>query len=375
MSANGILTVRTLKDHKSIVQALVASFRGRIADMAGDGILAEFSSALGALTCVSQIQDAIGERNAAIDPSRQMLFRIGINLGDIVSDDAQIYGDGINIAARLETLAEPGGICLSGKIHDEVQGKLDVAFQNLGQQTLKNISQPVQSFRISPGRKHPHGARPRSATVPLLSDKPSLAVLPFDAMGGDADLEAFADGLTEDIITGLSYLQSLWVIARNTVFTFKRRGIDVRTVASELGVRYVLEGSVRKAGDRLRMTAQLVEGETGHHIWAQKIDRASADLFSLQDEFTTSVVASVQTQLILIDGKARAGGERADQDASHLLGAIVAADVRTDARGAGSVEAACRAGLAGGSGLRNGRAIGVDRHLASDVHGIHSARS
>jgi adenylate cyclase len=320
MAANEEQTIRHLKSLKSAVQAVVATARGRVVDMAGDGILAEFSSALGALSCAIAIQEAIAAYNRAVEPSQCMRFRIGINLGDVVYDETTIYGDGVNIAARLEAFAEPGGICVSGKVYEETQGKLDVFFDDIGPQILKNISHPVHAFRIHPGSRRETGNTGlRSSISIMLTDKPSVAVLPFDVIAGDAELEGFADGLTEDIITGLSHLQSLWVIARNTVFTYKRRAIDVRAVARELGVQYVIEGSVRKSGDRLRMTAQLVEGDTGHHIWALKLDRAGVDLFSLQDEFTTSVVASVQTQLILIDGKTKELSAKPETDVARLL--------------------------------------------------------
>jgi adenylate cyclase len=234
-------------------------------------------------------------RNEEVPEHRRMLFRIGINLGDVIHDEARIYGDGINIAARLEGLAEPGGVLVSQAVHDQVRDRLDLAFEDLGERELKNIARPVRVYRLRTAGKSKVAPVP-GAALPM-PDKPSIAVLPFTNMSGDPDQEHFADGIAEDILTGLARLRWLFVIARNSSFTYKGRHVDVRQVGRELGVRYVLEGSVRKGGNRIRITAQLIEAETGAHLWAERYDRTLDDVFAIQDEITDNVIACIQPQV------------------------------------------------------------------------------
>jgi adenylate cyclase len=280
------------------IDPAVAECRGRIVTTAGDGMLVEFASAVEAVRCAMAVQAAMRERNAGVPADCRIEFRIGINLGDVILDEGDLYGDGVNIAARLEALAEPGGICLSGIVHDQVQGRLDCAFEDFGEPALKNIARPVRVYRVVPGppasglRAGGTPALPNSAPLPL-PDKPSIAVLPFQNMSGDPEQEYFADGIAEDVITLLSKSHGLFVIARNSTFTYKGRAVDVKTVGRELGVRYVLEGSVRKAGGRVRVTAQLIEAATGGHLWAERYDRDLSDIFAVQDEITASVSSAI----------------------------------------------------------------------------------
>jgi adenylate cyclase len=291
----GVDEVGTLQALQAIRRELadpaIAAHHGRVVKTTGDGILIEFSSVVDAVTCAVSIQRGMVARNTDIPEDKRIVFRIGINLGDIIIDDADIYGDGVNIAARLEGLADPGGIFISGGAYEQVRDKVDTAFEDMGIRALKNIARPVQVHRVSFDK--PVAARPELA----LPDKPSLAVLPFQNMSGDPEQEYFADGMVDDIITALSHVPSLIVIARNSSFTYKGRAVDIRQVGRELGVRYVLEGAVRRAGDRLRITGQLIEAETGRHIWADKFDGTLADVFELQDSVTTHVVSAVEPNL------------------------------------------------------------------------------
>src|SRR5205809_2805768 len=284
-------TVRDLKGHQAVVLPLVGQHGGRIIDTAGDGILAEFPSVIGATECALEIQAVMAARNAEVPEHRRMVFRIGINLGDVIHDETRIYGDGINVAARLEGLAEPGGVLVSRAVHDQVQDRLDLAFEDLGERELKNIARPVRVYRVRTPAELKAPSVP-GAGLPL-PDKPSIAVLPFTNMSGDSEQEHFADGIAEDILTGLARLRWLFVIARNSSFTYKGRHVDVRQVGRELGVRYVLEGSVRKGGNRIRITGQLIEAETGAHLWAERYDRALDDVFAIQDEITDSVIGCI----------------------------------------------------------------------------------
>ena len=234
----------------------------------------------------------MAERNAAIDPKRRMQFRIGINVGDVIYDEARIYGDGINVAARLEGIAEPGGICISSKVHEEINGRFDFVFEDMGEQQLKNITRPVRAYRV-----RLDGRTLAAAPALALPDKPSIAVLPFQNMSGDPEQEHFCDGLVEDIITTLSKLAGLRVIARNSTFVYKGRSVDVREAAKQLGVRYVLEGSVRKSGNRIRITAQLIDAQDGTHLWAERYDRAMDDIFAIQDEITLVLATEMQVKL------------------------------------------------------------------------------
>jgi adenylate cyclase len=295
MGQDDAATVRDLKGHQAVILPLVSRHGGRIIDTAGDGILAEFPSVIGATECAVEIQTAMAARNQDVPEPRRMLFRIGVNLGDVIHDDTRIYGDGINVAARLEALAEPGGVRISRAVHDQVRDRLDLAFEDLGEFELKNIARPVRVYRVRTPVTSTAPAGP-SAALPL-PDKPSVAVLPFLNMSGDPEQDYFADGMAEDITTALSRIRWLFVIARNSSFTYKGRVVDVRQVGRALGVRYVVEGSVRRAGERVRITAQLIEAETGRHIWADRFDGTTADLFALQDRVTAAVAGVLEPRL------------------------------------------------------------------------------
>lgn len=288
-------TVRDLKGHQAVILPLVGGHGGRIIDTAGDGILAEFPSVIGATACAVEIQRVMAARNEEVPEHRRMLFRIGINLGDVIHDEARIYGDGINVAARLEGLAEPGGVLVSQAVHDQVRDRLDLIFEDLGERELKNIARPVRVFRLRTPVESK--AAPVSGAALPLPEKPSIAVLPFSNMSGDPEQEHFADGIAEDILTGLARLRWLFVIARNSSFTYKGRHVDVRQIGREMGVRYVLEGSVRKGGNRIRITGQLIEAETGAHLWAERYDRALDDVFAVQDDITESVIGRIQPEV------------------------------------------------------------------------------
>jgi len=236
------------------------------------------------------VQHEMGGRNAAVSPDDRIEFRIGIHQGDVVVEDGDIFGDGVNVAARLEALAEPGGICVSARVQEDAAGKLDLAFEDLGDQALKNIARPVRAYRIATVAVSATAQETRALPLP---DKPSVAVLPFANLSSDTEQEFFADGIAEDVITSLSRYPSLFVIARNSSFTYKGRAVDVKQIGRELGVRYVLEGSLRKSGNRIRVTAQLVEAETGQHVWAERYDRDLADTFAVQDEITEAVTIAV----------------------------------------------------------------------------------
>jgi TolB-like protein/Flp pilus assembly protein TadD len=296
MGEDEAATVRDLKAHQAAVLPLVAQHGGRVIDTAGDGILAEFPSVIGATECAIDIQRIMAARNEHVPEHRRMLFRIGINLGDVIHDETRIYGDGINVAARLESLADPGGVLVSRAVHDQVRDRLDLTFDDLGERELKNIARPVCVYRLRTSSPSPAIAAAAEEAL-ALPGKPSIAVLPFVNMSGDPEQGHFADGIAEDIITGLSRLRWLFVIARNSSFTYKGRSVDVREVGREMGVRYVLEGSVRKAGNRIRITGQLVEAETANHLWAERYDRDLDDVFAVQDEITDSVIGCIQPQL------------------------------------------------------------------------------
>src|SRR5215813_3222830 len=253
MGADETRTVRDLKAHQAVVLPMVGRFGGRIIDTAGDGILAEFTSVVDAVECASAIQETMAKRNAEIEVERRMQYRMGINVGDVMYDDARIYGDGINVAARLESIAEPGGICISSKVYEDIRGKVQLGYEDIGEQQLKNIAHPVRVYRM-----RTTSLSPRPATILPLPEKPSIAVLPFDNLSGDPEQGYFADGMVEEIITALSRIRWLFVIARNSSFTYKGRTVDVKQVGKELGVMYVPDGSVRKAGNRIRITARAI---------------------------------------------------------------------------------------------------------------------
>jgi adenylate cyclase len=295
---------RTLADLKLLRQTLVdpriAEYRGRIVKTTGDGMLAEFASAVDAARCAVEIQLGMAQHNSGVPQDVRIEVRIGIHVGDIIFDDNDIFGDGVNIAARLEGIAKPGGVCISDDAQRQIRGKVDIAFDDMGPQTLKNITEPMRAWcmRIGDGpAAAPVKSSIETAQTLALPDKPSIAVLPFQNMSGDPEQDYFADGMVEDIITALSRFKSLFVIARNSSFTYKGRAVDIRQVGRELGVRYVLEGSVRKTGNRVRITGQLIEAATDRHLWADKFDGAIGDVFGLQDQVTSSVVGLIAPKL------------------------------------------------------------------------------
>ena len=291
-----LAALRTLR--RELIDPCIAANKGRLVKTTGDGILAEFASVIDALRCGDAVQRAVAERNAPVPGGRRIEFRIGIHQGDVLVEDGDIFGDGVNVAARLETLAEPGTICVSARVQEDAAGKLDLGFEDLGEQQLKNIARPIRVYRIGPPASGRHvGGTPAVQTALPLPEKPSIAVLPFQNMSGDAEQEYFADGMVEEIITALSRIRWLFVIARNSSFTYKGQAVDVKQVGRELGVRYVLEGSVRKGGDRVRITAQLIEAETGAHLWADRFDGLLEDVFELQDKVAFSVAGVIEPTL------------------------------------------------------------------------------
>jgi adenylate cyclase len=307
MGANEEGTLRQLKEHrKELIDPKITEHRGRIVKTSGDGMLVEFVSVVDAVRCAVDVQRGMIERNAKLPVESRIQFRVGINVGDIISDDNDIYGDGVNVAARLEALAEPGGICVSRNVHDQVRDKLSFSFEDIGEQVFKNIARSIGVHRVSLAENAPLTVVKSTAAAqkPELasSDRPSLAVLPFANMSGDPEQEYFADGISEDIITGLSKLRWFFVIARNSSFAYKGKTADVKRAARELGVRYVLEGSVRKSGNRVRITAQLIDAATGNHIWADHYDGNLTDIFALQDEITEKVVAAIEPRLLEAEG-------------------------------------------------------------------------
>ncbi len=281
---------------KAFVDPTIAAHRGRIVKTTGDGMLIEFASAVDAVRSAVEVQRRIAEQNATVPQDQRIEFRIGIHVGDIIFDENDIFGDGVNIAARLEGISEPGGVCISDDAQRQIRAKVDVAFDDVGLQTLKNIAEPMRVWSLRLDGDASSVARPSSSPVQHLAlpDKPSIAVLPFQNMSGDPEQEYFAEGMVEDIITALSRFTSLFVIARNSSFTYKGRAVDIKQVGRELGVRYVLEGSVRKAADRVRISAQLIEASTGVHLWAEKFDGALEEVFELQDAVTERVVGAIE---------------------------------------------------------------------------------
>jgi TolB-like protein/class 3 adenylate cyclase len=286
---------------KGLVDPAIASYRGRIVKTTGDGMLVEFASAVDAARCAVEVQCGMVDHNADVPQEVRLEFRIGIHIGDIIIDGNDIFGDGVNIAARLEGIAEPGGVCISDDTQRQIRTKVDFAFDDMGPQALKNISEPMRAWRMRAGEISAPaiaGHASAGAGPPLaLPDKPSIAVLPFQNMSGDPEQEYFADGTVEDIITALSRFKSLFVIARNSSFTYKGKAVDIKQVGRELGVRYVLEGSVRKVAGRVRITGQLIEAATNIHLWADKFDGELADVFDLQDKITTSVVGAIAPKI------------------------------------------------------------------------------
>jgi TolB-like protein/class 3 adenylate cyclase len=321
MAADELGTMAQLKRFRTeVIEPKIAQFQGRIVGSAGDSLLVEFASALNAVQCAVEVQVGLADQNANLPEDRRMAFRMGVNLGDVIPEDDTIHGDGVNIAARLEKLAEPGSVCIARNVYDQVKGKLAYAYADLGEQRLHNIPEPVRAYRVKPSKSSADTSPGLSTKDALpLPDKPSIAVLPFENMSSDPEQEYFADGLTEDIITALSRVSSLFVIARTSTFTYKGQPTDVKRVAKELGVRYVMEGSARRAGDRLRITAQLIDAIVGHHVWADQYDRSVADIFDIQDEITHGVAASVVTHVHLAERQAAALRPSIDLKARDLV--------------------------------------------------------
>ena len=302
MAADEEATLRTLNAYRRTISELISEHAGRIFGGAGDSVIAEFNSPVQAVRAAVAIQRALHRRNADLPGDRRMEFRIGVNLGDVMVDSDNLLGDGVNVAARLEGVAEPGGICISGAVRDQIEGKLSFSLISIGQRSLKNINRPVSVYAVDWRPEHPVAAGVLGGDL-ALPDKPSIAVLPFSNMSGDPEQEYFADGITEDITTALSHHRWFFVIARNSTFVYKGRAVDVKQVARELGVRYILEGSVRRAGQRVRISGQLIEAETGNHLWAERFDRDLADIFAIQDEITQSVVAAIEPEMLLMEGR------------------------------------------------------------------------
>ena len=338
-------TVRTLYAYRTAINDLVQQYRGRVVDTPGDNILAEFNSVVDAVNCAVEIQRELAERNAVLPENRRMQFRIGVNLGDVIEEEGRIYGDGVNIAARVEAMAEAGGICISGRAYDQVANKLGLEYENLGEHQVKNITTPIRVFRVLslPGAAvhrvvrakkavekkwrnltvaagsvvlivavavavwqfymRPPSVEPASKEKMVfpLPEKPSIAVLPFINMSGDPEQSYFSDGITEHIITSLSKVPYIFVIARNSTFAFKGKSVKIQQIAEELAVRYVLEGSVQRSDDRVRITVQLIDATTGHHLWAENYDRKSTDIFALQDEIAMKIMAELQVELTAAD--------------------------------------------------------------------------
>ncbi len=290
-------TLAALKAHrKEFIEPKIADHRGRLIKLMGDGALVEFASVIDALACAAELQSGMAERNKKVGNGPRITFRIGINLGDVIVEGEDLYGDGVNVAARLESLAEPGGICISAKVYDEVKNKLALTYEDLGEREVKNVADPIRVYLIVPERSG-EAATPEPEMDLALPEKPSIAVLPFDNMSGDPEQDFLADGITEDLITALSKIRWFFVIARNSTYTYKGKAVAVKQVAKELGVRYVLEGSVRKAGNRVRVTAQLIDASSGRHVWAERYDRQFEDIFDLQDEMTQTIVGAVEPEL------------------------------------------------------------------------------
>jgi adenylate cyclase len=354
MGEDEAATVQTLKTYREVMASLIRQHGGRVVDSPGDNLLAEFGSVVDALDCAVKIQHELKAKNSELPEQSRMEFRIGVNLGDVIEDEERIYGDGVNVAARLEGLADGGGICVSGTAYDQIAKKLPLGYEYLGEQRVKNIEKPVRVYRVlmEPeaagkviGEKRPISRHWRWAAVALivvavalaiwnfyfrppfepasaermafpLPDKPSIAVMPFDNMSGDPEQEYFSDGMSEDLITDLSKLSGLFVIARNSSFSYKGKAVKISQIAEELGVRYVLEGSVRKAGDQVRINAQLIDATTGHHLWAERYDGRMGDIFALQDKVTQKIVGALAVKLTA-DEQQRIAAKGTDNVAAH----------------------------------------------------------
>jgi TolB-like protein len=312
MGFDEVGTARTLRQHRAVTDALVAKHGGRIVKTTGDGLLLEFSSVVDAVECAIAVQAGMAERNEGVPQDRRMLFRIGINLGDVLIEGDDILGDGVNVAARLEGIAEPGGICISSSAHEQVRGKLPLDFIDLGEQTLKNIARPIRAYAVRKSENGHQGAPPPSSAPRL-----SIVVLPLANIGGGPEQDYFVDGVTESLTTDLSRISGAFVIARNTAFTFKGKAVDVKKLGRELNVRYILEGSVQRGGNRLRVNVQLIDAETGNHLWAERFDKPVVDLFDMQDEIVARLANTLGTELMAAEARR---AERAPQpDALDLF--------------------------------------------------------
>jgi len=313
-------TLERLKElRRTLVDPKIKEHRGRVVRTVGDGLLIEFASVVDAVRCAVEVQREMALRNASVPPDRRIEFRIGINLGDIIKDGRDVYGDGVNVAARLEALATPGGICVSRVVRDQVRDKLGFAFEDRGEQQVKNIARPVRVFDVNmTGETISLSADPMARSPLTLPDKPSIAVLPFDNLSGDPEQEYFANGMVEEIITALSRIRWLFVIARNSSFVYKGKSVSIKQVGRELGVRYVLEGSVRKGGNRVRITTQLIEAETGAHLWADRFDGSLEDIFDLQDQVAVNVAGVIEPALQAAEVHRSAGRPTSDITAYDL---------------------------------------------------------
>ncbi len=296
MGLDEVGTLRTLTAHREIMDRLIEEHGGRIANTAGDSVLTEFPSVVDAVQAAVEIQEALKTANETLPEDRQVRFRIGVHVGDVLVKGADLFGDGVNIAARLQAIAEPGGVCISGAAYEHVRKALSLTYTDLGRHQVKNIADPLRAYSV----EERSGAASSSSVsnAPPLPEKPSIAVLPFDNMSGDQEQEYFADGITEDIITEISKIQGLVVISRNSTFTYKKKAVKAQDVCRDLGVRYILEGSVRKAGERVRITAQLIDGRSGGHLWAERYDRGLADIFAVQDDVAERIVRSLEVKLV-----------------------------------------------------------------------------
>ena len=298
MGLDEVGTARTLREHRVVIDALVAKHGGRIVKTTGDGVLLEFPSVVDAVECAVAVQAVMAQRNEGIPPDRRMLFRVGVNLGDILIEGDDILGDGVNVAARLEGIAEPGGICISSSAYDQVRGKVAVEFADLGERPLKNIARPIRAYAVGLSA-NAHQTAPLPSSAPRLS----IVVLPLANIGGDPEQDYFVDGVTESLTIDLSRISGSFVIARNTAFSFKGKAIDVKQIGRELNVRYVLEGSVQRGGSRLRVNVQLIDAETGNHLWAERFDKPVADLFDMQDEIVSRLANTLNAELIAAEAR------------------------------------------------------------------------
>ncbi|MEI2297932.1 adenylate/guanylate cyclase domain-containing protein [Ensifer sp. MJa1] len=317
---------------RDVLEPLVATHQGRVFKTTGDGVLVEFSSAVNAVECAAALQRAMAAANADIRPGEAIVLRVGINMGDIMVADSDLYGDGVNVAARIEALARPGGVAISDGVHEYVQGRTDLAFIDSGHHEVKNIERPVHIWSWSPDEYADAPVKVTAEAPPQLPSRPSIAVLPFDNMSGDPEQGYFADGITEDIITDLSKVSGLFVIARNSSFAYKGKSPDIRKVSQELGVRYVLEGSVRRAANRIRINAQMIDGTTGGHLWAERYDRGIEDIFEVQDEVTRTIVTALKVKLTAGEEERREGRSKVDPEAYDLLVRSRQALLRFDAQ-------------------------------------------